>query len=187
MNSQDLLRGNLQDPKETLENRYQAALLLLEQNQPGLALGSFQQLEKEFPRNVPLKLAVAQALERTKKLSLAEKKFKETLALDPKNPATLNNYGIFLIRNGNADQGLILLEEAEKNDPSLAGAILNQARGHEELADWSTAVECYDRYLLHPNRDPKLVGPIQKRLARLEALARHQERTSLSTDKESLE
>jgi type IV pilus assembly protein PilF len=69
----------------------------------------------ENPNDPNVHSAMAMLQDRLGHPEKADKEFKAALSLGPRSPDVLNNYAIYLCRNGRVDEGVKSFEEAAHN------------------------------------------------------------------------
>lgn len=95
---------------------------------------------KEDPSNPAVHSGMALLYERLGKPAQADKEFREALRLAPRDPDTLNNYAVYLCRNGRTDEGVKLFLDAAQNalyaTPAVAftnaGVCLRTAKRYDQ-------------------------------------------------------
>lgn len=96
--------------KKPVDNRKKAEIntqLGIEYLRKGMYETSLEKLEKAIDQDAgyaPAHDAIAVLYEQLGEFSKADKHYRRSLALDSKNPSTLNNYGQFLCRQGKLDR-----------------------------------------------------------------------------------
>jgi type IV pilus assembly protein PilF len=93
----------------------QLGMAYLNQGDLGLAKDKLERAEAENPGDPNVHSAMAMLQERLGHPDKADKEFKAALNLGPRAPDVLNNYAVYLCRNGRADEGVKTFEEAAHN------------------------------------------------------------------------
>ncbi|MDR3289149.1 MAG: tetratricopeptide repeat protein [Peptococcaceae bacterium] len=90
---------------------------------------------------------MAYTLVRLGRLRKAAERYQEALQLGPKQPLILYNYSVCLAKKGNWEEGITVLKEllAVDQDHAEGWALLGNI--HDELSNYETAVDCYNRSL----------------------------------------
>ncbi len=104
-------------------------------------------VEELFPR--------ALAAQRNGDLALAERDYREILALEPNHAVTLSNLSVILGRRGELAEALASAEAATRADPELSVAFFNLGNLLRRLGRSSEAAEAYRRVIqLNPDYAP---------------------------------
>jgi len=93
----------------------QLGMAYLNQGDLGLAKEKIERAVAENPGDPNVHSAMAMLQDRLGHPELADKEFKAALNLGPRSPDVLNNYAVYLCRNGRTDEGVKSFEEAAHN------------------------------------------------------------------------
>jgi type IV pilus assembly protein PilF len=93
----------------------QLGMAYLNQGDLGLAKEKLDRAVVENPGDPNVHSAMAMLQDRLGHPDQADKEFKAALNLGPRNPDVLNNYAVYLCRNGRVDEGVKSFEEAAHN------------------------------------------------------------------------
>jgi type IV pilus assembly protein PilF len=93
----------------------QLGMAYLNQGDLGLAKEKLDRAVAENPGDPNVHSAMAMLQDRLGHPEQADKEFKAALNLGPRNPDVLNNYAVYLCRNGRTDEGVKSFEEAAHN------------------------------------------------------------------------
>ncbi len=116
----------------------------------GLAVNEFQAARAETPSSVEILNGLAATYDRLGRFDLADRYYKEAVALDPKNAQTLNNIAYSLILRGDPKHAIPLLDLAKGETPTepvvdanlqLAKSLNEMSVGHEAAESKQEAVE----------------------------------------------
>lgn len=102
-------------------------------------------------------------------LGRADLEFGKVLALDPFFPRLHTQMGYVRLLRGDFDGALLRYDEAVRQNPLDAEALLNRGTVLEKLGRYSEAIEDYKRFLAAPNRELDGARPrIQYKIIELE-------------------
>jgi tetratricopeptide (TPR) repeat protein len=101
-------------------------------------------------------LTKAQAHHKKGDLKLAQKQYRQIIALEPRHPIALNNLATILIENGDPHAALALLELALEASPGYADGLSNLAICHGMLNDWDN---CLNLSIKALSLQPDLISP----------------------------
>jgi len=93
----------------------QLGMAYLNQGDLGLAKEKLDRAMAENPRDPNVHSAMAMLQDRLGHPDKADAEFRAALSLGPRNPDVLNNYAVYLCRNGRTDEGVKSFEEAAHN------------------------------------------------------------------------
>jgi type IV pilus assembly protein PilF len=93
----------------------QLGMAYLNQGDLGLAKEKLDRAMVENPGDPNVHSAMAMLQDRLGHPDKADSEFKAALSLGPRNPDVLNNYAVYLCRNGRTDEGVKSFEEAAHN------------------------------------------------------------------------
>jgi len=93
----------------------QLGMAYLNQGDLALAKEKMERAMKENPEDPAVHSAMAMLQERLGHPEKADAEFKAALRLGPGSPDILNNYAVYLCRNGRADEGVKAFEQAAHN------------------------------------------------------------------------
>lgn len=93
----------------------QLGMAYLNQGDLGLAKEKLDRAVAENPGDPNVHSAMAMLQDRLGHPEQADKEFKAALNLGPRSPDVLNNYAVYLCRNGRTDEGVKSFEEAAHN------------------------------------------------------------------------
>jgi type IV pilus assembly protein PilF len=93
----------------------QLGMAYLDQGELGLAKEKLDRAVLENPGDPNVHSAMAMLQDRLGHPDQADKEFKAALNLGPRSPEVLNNYAVYLCRNGRTDEGVKSFEEAAHN------------------------------------------------------------------------
>jgi type IV pilus assembly protein PilF len=93
----------------------QLGMAYLDRGELGLAKEKLERAVTENPNDPNVHSAMAMLQDRLGHPEKADKEFKAALSLGPRSPDVLNNYAIYLCRNGRVDEGVKSFEEAAHN------------------------------------------------------------------------
>jgi type IV pilus assembly protein PilF len=108
---------NNQSKKKNNAATYNTQLGINYMNQGNLQLAKdkLDRAMEENPGDADVHSAMAMLQDRLGHPDKADQNFKEALSLGHRNPEVLNNYAVYLCRNGRTDEGVRLFEEAAHN------------------------------------------------------------------------
>jgi tetratricopeptide (TPR) repeat protein len=114
--------------------------------QLGLAVNEFQAARAETPGSVEILNGLAATYDRLGRFDLADRYYKEAVALDPKNAQTLNNIAYSLILRGDPKHAIPLLDLAKGETPSepVVEANLQLAKSLNEMVNRPQTAELKD-------------------------------------------
>lgn len=96
-----------EDPKlAAAKYNIQLGTTYLQQGNFALAREKLERSLKQNPKDPDVHTSLALLYDRTGDAKLADKHFKEALRLAPDKPDLINNYGIYLCKNGRVDEGV---------------------------------------------------------------------------------
>lgn len=112
----------------------------LQKGNYALAKEKLERSLKQNPKDPDVHTSLALLYDRTNSPQLADKHFKEALRLAPDKPDLINNYGIYLCKNGKVDEGVerFVTVAANKFYPTPEVALTNAGvclRGAKRLDD----------------------------------------------------
>ncbi|HVO47681.1 MAG TPA: type IV pilus biogenesis/stability protein PilW [Steroidobacteraceae bacterium] len=93
----------------------QLGMAYLNQGDLGLAKEKLDRALAENPRDPNVHSAMAMLQDRLGHPDKADAEFRAALSLGPRNPEVLNNYAVYLCRNGRTEEGVKSFEEAAHN------------------------------------------------------------------------
>lgn len=142
--------------------------------EPHYHLGTVYYVSKQYEKAIPiyekaiiLRPTSAEALnnyaylltELDRDLDKAEKMAARAVKIEPNNASYLDTYGWALFRQGNASEGLRLLQRAAALAPDVGEILMHLGKVHLQLAQFETAIEYFrqaikaDPYLENMQRD----------------------------------
>ncbi len=96
-----------EDPQNTAAKyNVQLGTAYLQQGNYALAKEKLERSLKQNPRDPDVHTSLALLYDRTGDAKLADKHFREALRLAPEKPDAINNYAIYLCKNGRVDEGV---------------------------------------------------------------------------------
>jgi type IV pilus assembly protein PilF len=99
------LKSESQDVQAAKYN-VQLGTAYLQQGKYALAKEKLERSLKQNPKDPDVHTSLALLYDRTNSPMLADKHFREALRLAPDKPDLINNYGIYLCKNGRTDEGV---------------------------------------------------------------------------------
>jgi type IV pilus assembly protein PilF len=132
------------ESSETQAAKYniQLGTAYLQKGNYALAREKLERSLKQNPKDPDVHTSLALLYDRTNNPLLADKHFKEALRLSPEKPDLINNYAIYLCKNGKVDEGVerFVTVAANKFYPTPEVALTNAGvclRGAKRLDDAS--------------------------------------------------
>ena len=96
-----------EDPTYTAAKyNVQLGTAYLQQGNYTLAREKLERSVKQNPRDPDVHTSLGLLYDRTGDVKLADKHFREALRLAPENPDLINNYAVYLCKNGRVDEGV---------------------------------------------------------------------------------
>jgi len=137
------------------EARYNFGTLLLQQDQPQLAVNELTAYAMLQGRDVNGWLKLAEAQLRLNRLDAAEHSYRSALAVSPRHIEAINGIGLIQASRRRYVEAIQYFQAAQTDQPNYAPAVLNQAiLIHRQLNQKSTALQKYRQYLaIEPRPD----------------------------------
>jgi type IV pilus assembly protein PilF len=132
-----------EDPKLTAARaNMQLGVAYLQQGQYEVAREKLERSLKQNPKDPDVHTTLGMLYDRTNDSKLADKHFKEALHLAPERPDLVNNYAVYLCKNGRVDEGVEKFNAVAVNKyyrtPEVAltnaGVCLRGAKRNDEAA-----------------------------------------------------
>lgn len=131
-------------PRDSAANyNVQLGLAYLQKGNLPVAKEKLERAEKQNPRDPQVHDALAMLYERLNEPKLVDSHFRTAVRLAPDNPSILNNYAVFLCRNGRTEEGVSRFHQAANNrlyeTPEAAytnaGVCLRAAKRYDEAEE----------------------------------------------------
>ena len=133
------------------QQRFEDAIVLLEDNQPVDALAIASELIEEEPDNPDPAILIAMALYKAKRQGAAMLVYEAAIKRAPNRASLYSNMACCLIEQS-PEKALEYLEAAEKIQPMVVNTLANLCSVHCSLGNYDTSLEYADRCLsIDPN------------------------------------
>ncbi|MCP3675049.1 MAG: type IV pilus biogenesis/stability protein PilW [Gammaproteobacteria bacterium] len=114
-----------------------------------------------YPESENVQRGLAWYYEQVNETELAKKYYQQALKINNKNPSLLNQYGVFLCRQGQIDESLIMFDASVKiiTNKDVSGTYENAATCNLMAGNSELAKELYRKALNHnPEQKDSLLG-----------------------------
>ena len=153
--------GDDYDKEKAASTRLSLGLRYLSQGDYEKAKFNLDKAFAHLPKNENVLRGLAWYYEKVSETTLAENYYKKALAVNAKNPALLNQYGVFLCRNNQLQKSLEMFDASAKilSNKDVGGTYENAATCSLMAGDTEKAEIMYRKALNHnPRQRDSLLG-----------------------------
>lgn len=148
---------NLPNPKDRIEiaEAIEKAQSMLGKENPENIIKLLKNLEIRDPKNSRLFLLLAQACEQAGKIEIAEKYYRQVLALKPRDAFALSDLGVLLLKKGKIDEGEAIFKVYAGFYPFDPLNLKHEAEVLMARKNWAEAAAKYREFMKKEAQDPQ--------------------------------